>query len=112
MIRVWSCCLALFATAPTYAAVLPGPVCGRNEVLDIVADDIARRGVSAVILPGAIGETPTARPDTVRCAAWVETVFYDTNRYGVVPQRRLSTIEFNVRTGRNGLFVDAISPLR
>lgn len=90
------------------AAPLPGPVCGRNEVLGAVADDIARRGVDAVIVPGDVGEAPAAIPDTVRCSVRLQTVFYDTDRYGYAPQVRLSILEFTVRAGRNGLFVDAI----
>ena len=88
------------------AAPLPGPVCGRNEVLSAVADDIARRGVDAVIVPGDVGEAPAAIPDTVRCSVRLQTVFYDTDRYGYAPQVRLSILEFTVRAGRNGLFVD------
>ena len=90
------------------ASPLHGPVCGRNEVLGVVADDIARRGVDAVIVPGDIGEAPAAIPDTVRCSVRLQTVFYDTDRYGYVPQVRLTILEFTVHAGRNGLFVDAI----
>lgn len=91
------------------AGSLPLPVCGRSEVLSVVADDIARRGVAAVILPGAVGEAPDFVPGTVRCAVRLQTTFYDTDRYGYVPQVRLSILEFTVRAGRNGLFVDTIS---
>ena len=94
------------------AAPLPGPVCGRREVLGIVADDIARRGVDAVIVPGDVGEAPAAIPDMVRCSVRLQTVFYDTDRYGYVPQVRLSILDFTVRAGRNGLFVDAIGTPR
>lgn len=90
------------------AGPLPGPVCGRNEVLGVVADDIARRGVDAVIVPGDVGEAPAAIPDTVRCSVRLQTIFYDTDRHGYVPQVRLTILEFTVRAGRNGLFVDAI----
>ena len=94
------------------AEVPPQPVCGRNEVLDVVADDVARRGVDAVIVRGGVGEAPAAAPNTVRCSVRLQTVFYDTDRYGYVPQVRLSIVEFTVHTGRNGLFVDAISKPR
>ncbi len=90
------------------AGDLPRPVCGRNEVLSVVADDIARRGVAAVILPGAVGEAPDYVPGTIRCAVRLQTTFFDTDRYGTVPQVRFSVLEFTVRAGRNGLFVDAI----
>ena len=90
------------------AGALPLPVCGRNEVLDVVADDIARRGIDAVIVPSGVGEAPAYAPNTVRCSVRLQTVFYDTDRYGYVPQVRLSILEFTVRAGRNGLFVDAI----
>jgi hypothetical protein len=97
-----------FLTVSAHAAALPRPVCDRNEVLNVVADEIARRGVTAVIVPGYIGEIPTAAPNTVRCSVRLQTTFYDTNRFGTVPQVRLSTLEFSVHAGRNGLFVDTI----
>lgn len=105
----WLAAMILAGTDLSAQAVpLPGPVCGRNEVLGVVADDIARRGVDAVIVPGDVGEAPAAIPDTVRCSVRLQTVFYDTDRYGYVPQVRLSILEFTVHAGRNGLFVDAI----
>ncbi len=108
----WCIAIALIGIGSTaQAGSLPRPVCGRNEVLDVVADDIARRGVPAVIVPGAIGEVPAA-PDTVRCSVWVRTTYFNTNRFGYTPQVRLSVLEFTVRAGRNGLFVDAVSDAR
>jgi len=98
--------------ASAHAGVLPGPICDRNEVLDIVADQIARRGVAAIIVPGYIGEIPSFAPNTVRCSVRLQTTFYDTNQFGNVPQVRLSTLDFTVRAGRNGLFVDAIGAPR
>lgn len=94
------------------AAGLPQPVCSRIEVLDVVADDLARRGIRAAIVPGSTGEIPTALPDTVRCAVQLETTFYDTNLHGPIPLARLSVVEYSVRAGRNGLFVEAVSALR
>ena len=91
---------------PARAAEPPRPVCGRNEVLDVVADDIAGRGLDAVILSGSVGQVPTALPDTVRCAVRLQTTFFDTNRFGEVPQLRLLVLDYTVRAGRNGLFVD------
>ncbi len=91
---------------PAHAGEPPRPVCGRNEVLDVVADDIAQRGLDAVILPGSIGQIPGALPDTVRCAVRLQTTFFDTNRFGTVPQVRLLVLDYSVRAGRNGLFVD------
>ena len=77
-------------------------------MLSVVADDIARGGVTTVILPGAVGEAPGFVPGTIRCAVRLQTTFYDTDRYGTVPQVRFSVLEFTVRAGLNGLFVDAI----
>lgn len=91
---------------PARAAEPPRPVCGRNEVLDVVADDIAGRGLNAVILPGSVGQIPTALPDTVRCAVRLQETFFDTNRFGEAPQLRLSVLDYTVRAGRNGLFVE------
>lgn len=91
---------------PAQAAEPPRPVCARNEVLDVVADDIAQRGINAVILPGSVGQVPTALPDTVRCAVRLQATFFDTNRFGAAPQVRLSVLDYTVRAGRNGLFVD------
>ncbi len=96
------------AAAQAGALPLPLPVCGRNEVLGVVADDIARRGIDAVIVPSGVGEAPAYAPNTVRCSVWLQTTFYDTDRYGYVPQVRLSILEFTVHAGRNGLFIDAI----
>ena len=99
--------LILAALSPfAHAAEPPRPVCGRNEVLDVVADDIAQRGLNAVILPGSVGQIPSALPDTVRCAVRLQTTVFDTNRFGAVPQVRLSVLDYTVRAGRNGLFVD------
>jgi len=96
--------------APAHAA--PPPVCSRIEVLDVVANEIARRGVSAVIVPGYFGEILTPTANTVLCSVRVHSTFYDTNRFGNVPQVRLSTLEFTVRAGRNGLFVDGVGEPR
>ncbi len=111
--RVWlgATVLASIASA-AQAAALPLPICGRDEVLSVVADDVARRGGAAVIVPGVIGEIPIPAADAVRCAVRLQTTFYDTNRYGYVPQVRLSILEFTVHAGRNGLFVDAIGQPR
>ncbi len=81
-------------------------MCGRNEVLDVVADDIAQRGIDAVILPGSVGQIPTALPGTVRCSVRLQVTFFDTNRFGAAPQVRLSVQDYAVRAGRNTLFVD------
>lgn len=62
---------------------------GQNEVLDVVADDIAGRGLNAVILPGSVGQVSSALPDAVRRAVWLETTFSDTTRVGKVPQVEL-----------------------
>ena len=99
---------AIFAALgpPAHAGEPPRPVCGRNEVLDVVADDIAQRGLDAVILPGSVGQIPGALPDTVRCAVRLQATVFDTNRFGAVPQYRLSVLDYTVRAGRNGLFVD------
>lgn len=105
--RFWPVALILAGLGPlAQAAEPPQPVCSRNEVLDLVADDIAQRGISAVILPGSVGEIPTVLPDTVRCSIRVQTTYFDTNRFGTVPQVRLSVLDYTVRAGRNGLFVD------
>ncbi len=111
--QVWLAAVVLASLGPAArSAGLPQPVCGRDEVLDLVAGDIARSGMDAVIVPGSIGETPTARADTVRCAVRLQATSYDTNRYGYVPQVRLMILEFTVHAGRNGLFVHAIGPPR
>ena len=94
------------------AGDLPRPICGRSEVLDVVANDIIRRGMDAVIVPGNVGEAPAPSAKATRCAVRLQTTFYDTDRYGYVPQVRLSILEFTVRAGRNGLFVDAIGDPR
>lgn len=109
--HVWPLALLLAVVGPlAQAAEPPRPVCSRNEVLDVVADDIAQRGIDAVILPGSVGEVPTALPDTVRCAVRIQATSFDTNRFGTVPQVRLSILDYTVRAGRNGLFVDVAGP--
>ena len=100
------------AASLAQAAVPPRPICSRNEILDVVADSIAQRGVSSVIMPGSVGEIPTASPDLFRCSVRIQTTYYDTNRYGAVPQVRLSILQFTVRAGRNGLFVDDVGDAR
>lgn len=106
--------IALLGSRPAaaQAMIAPGLLCSRPEVLDVVAVDIARGGMPRVIVPGEIGEAPTGRPDTVRCAVRISTQFYDTNQFGFAPQYRLSILEFTVRSGRNGLFVDALGTPR
>ena len=105
--RFWLAAPILAGLTPlAHAGEPPRPVCGRSEVLDVVADDIAGRGLDAVILPGSVGQIPSALPDTVRCAVRLQTTVFDTNRFGAVPQYRLSVLDYTVRAGRNGLFVD------
>lgn len=111
--RVWPAAVLLASIAPlAHAAAPPQPICSRNEVLDVVAGSIAQRGVATRIIPSSVGEIPTASPDLFRCSVRVQTTFYDTNRYGTVPQVRLSILQFTVRAGRNGLFVDDVGDLR
>lgn len=93
---------------PAWAGEPPRPVCGRPEVLDVVADDLAGRGIDAAILGNSVGQVPTALSDTVRCSVRLQTALFDTNRFGSVPQRRLSVLDYTVRVGRNGLFVDVV----
>jgi len=81
-------------------------------VLDMVAEDIARRGLDAVIVPGSVGEGPTSDLNAFRCAVRLQTTYYDTNRYGYVPQVRLLLLQFTVHARRNGLFVDEIGDPR
>ena len=107
--HAWLLALALAGVGcAANAGSLPQPVCGRNEVLDLVADDFVRRGVDAVIVPGIVGETPVFRSNAVRCSVRLQTTSYDTDRFGTVPQVHLSILEFTVHPGHNGLFVDAI----
>jgi len=111
--RVWPAAVLLASIASlAHAAAPPQPICSRNEVLDVVAGSIAQRGVATRIIPSSVGEIPTASPDLFRCSVRVQTTFYDTNRYGTVPQVRLSILQFTVRAGRNGLFVDDVGDLR
>lgn len=111
--RFWLAALILAGVGPlAQAAELPRPVCGRTEVLAVVADDIVQRGIGAVIVPGSVGEIPTGMPDTVRCSVRIQATYFDTNRFGAVPLVRLSVMDFTVRAGRNGLFVDTAGGLR
>ena len=98
--------------ASAACAAPPPPVCSQSEVLRVVADDMARQGAPASFVLGTAGEIPTARPDIVRCAVQVQATTYDTNRYGYAPLARLSTVEYSVRAGRNGLFVQDIGAPR
>lgn len=108
----WPACVALLLLA-SCADGPPAPVCGLPNVLTVVESDLIARGLRASLLPGPVGEVPQSVqggvPASVRCAAPVEVTHYDTNRYGGTPQVRLSSVEYTVRAGRNGLFVDAIS---
>ena len=90
----------------------PEPVCGREGVLAIVAAEVSGRRLGAELVAGPVGEIPTSLPGSVRCAAPVRVTFFDTNQHGGVPQVRLSVVEYTVRTGRNGLFVDAVGDIR
>lgn len=111
--RIWPAAIVLACLGSlAQAEAPPRPICSRNEVLDVVADAIAQRGAATVIMPGSVGEIPTASPDLFRCSVRVQTTYYDTNRYGAVPQVRLSILQFTVRAGRNGLFVDAVDEPR
>ena len=78
--------LVIFAVASSCARAHPGPVCGSPEVLRVVEQLVAERGLAAVIDPGSVGEGPTARPQTVLCAVRLHGEFYDTDRFGPVPQ--------------------------
>ena len=78
----------------------------------MVADDIAQRGLNAVIVPGSVGEGPTADLSIFHCAVRLQTTYYDTNRYGYVPQVRLLLLQYTVHARHNGLFVDAVGDPR
>lgn len=99
-----------FAGLPSLASDA-GPVCGRPEVLEKVADILAQRGSPARIELGGIGEIPTSEARTVRCAVRLNTRFYDTDRYGYTPQHHAATFHYLVRAGHNGLFVTAADGL-
>lgn len=103
--------LALLLSAPACAFEVPLSVCGRPEVLEVVADDLARKGPGTTLVAGNFGEVPGLQAGTVRCSVQVSTRYFDTNRFGYIPQIRQAIIGYTVRMGRNGLFVDAIDPV-
>ena len=89
----------------------PGPLCGHPEVLEQVAEILARRGSPARIEAGGVGEVPTSDQRIVRCAVRLTSRFYDTDRYGYAPQHQASVFQYLVRAGQNGLFVSAADGL-
>ena len=109
-VRLAYLAVVLSLAASPSPATNPGSVCSRPEVLDMVAEMLARRGTPALIEAG-VGEIPTREANTVQCAVRLNTRFYDTDRYGYVPQYRAATFQYLVRTGQNGLFVTAADGL-
>lgn len=99
--------LAAPVAAPVAALADAGPVCGRPEVLDVVDGILAARGSAARIEAGMVGQAPAANPAAALCAVRLLDRYYDTSRFGPVPQYVERTFRFTVRRARNGLFVDA-----
>ena len=83
-------CLAILALLPFLAACqhpLPfqsldsGPMCARDVVVRYVTLQIANQAPYDELMPGSIGEQPTADPAVVRCVATVVNRNYDYVRY-------------------------------
>ena len=99
--------VSLALIAPAQAAV-PGPICARPEVLRLVAETMAQRGLYAQLDPREVGEVTAADGASAQCAVWLHTVAYDTNVRAYVPEQRWEVHSFAVRRLHNGLVVDAI----
>ena len=82
-------------------------VCAQPEVIQLVDEGISRLIPGSVREPGAIAQVPTGDPRVIRCAVRFSTPFLDTDRFGYAVQLRQGVYEYDVRVGRNALFVSA-----
>ncbi len=85
----------------------PLPICAQPEVIQLVDEGIARQVPGSVREPGAVAQVPTDDPRIVRCGVRFSTPFLDTDHFGYAVQFRPGVYEYDVRVGRNALFVSA-----
>lgn len=105
MKRLLALALLLFTQAPARAESLPGPVCGRPQVLVQVLETLRRAGQTLSIEPGSAGERPSDRPGLVSCAVRVHTLIYDTAQFGTLPRDQVSVFTYTLEMRRNGIFL-------
>jgi hypothetical protein len=87
---------------------IQGPVCRRQEVLDLVGNVLRPRAHYAHLDPDSVAEEPTTEPDVVHCRFCLTVPYYDTPVAGKVPLARCEPHEFDVRTLARGLVVRRI----
>lgn len=80
-------------------------VCGKPEVLDVVAAGLAMRGEMVEVERGSVGQVPGHQPDLLLCAVRVRVGRINTDRSGYQPLYDVVVHQYRVRAGRNGFFV-------
>jgi hypothetical protein len=95
---------ALLAILPS-AAFAGGPVCRDGAVVDEMAREIRAQDYYTRITNDLVTETPTGRPNVVRCQVCVLAAPYDTLRFGDRPVRRCEAHAFEVRILEAGFVV-------
>jgi len=84
------------------------PVCALPEVLHVVADELAARGLYAELDPAGVGERSAPGAAVVLCSVKLLMRYYDTPRFGYAPQYRMEVRGFQVQRRPNSLRVDLL----
>ena len=82
-----------------------GPVCRQPSVVDEMTREVLEHDYYGSVDPALVTETPTTRPDIVRCQVCVESAPYDMTRFGQQPIRRCLQHGFEVRILHGGFVV-------
>lgn len=100
--------LALLPILPAAARAAEGPVCALPEVLQVVSDELAARGIYGTLDPTGVGERSAPGAPTVLCSVKLLMRYYDAPRYGAAPQYRMEVRGYKVQVHSNSLRVDLL----
>lgn len=84
------------------------PVCALPQVLQVVSDELAARGINAELDPVGVGERSAPGAPIALCSVKLLMRYYDTARFGYAPQYRMEVHGYQVRRWPNSFRVDLL----
>lgn len=99
MVAATALSLLLPASAPF------GPVCGLPQVLQVVSEQLADRGIQAELDGRSVGERSAPGEAVTLCSVKVLLRGYNTDAYGYAPTYRMEVRGYEVRRMPNSFLV-------
>jgi hypothetical protein len=97
----------LFAMKPALTGER-GPVCRETSVVDEITREVRAVDYYGEVDPRAVGQQPTTDPRFVRCHVCVQSVQFDTMRFGDRPIAQCISRGFEVQILPDGFVVRAL----